>query len=51
MLSWSLPIRGFLARAAKKIGGQVGQFVIDRALADPNEELRQAAEAALAETE
>ncbi len=40
-------VRGELVRAAKKIGGDVAQFVIDHALKDEDQELRQAAEEAL----
>ena len=44
-------VRAEVVRCAKKVGGEVAQLIIDKALADPDEELRNAAKEALQEKE
>jgi len=44
-------VRAEVVRCAKKIGGDVAQWIIDEALADPDEELRNAAKEAVQESQ
>jgi len=42
-------VRTEVVRAARQIGGDVGQYIIDQALAEPDPALLQAAQAAMAD--